>query len=215
MTPCQFDMGRMQPYPGQMYPPLLSEPSATEPYYTMSVWHVEEYRCTLVRCTPHLIKPSSTEPYCTMSVWHVDKCIHIQVRHTAQSNPVLQSPTTPCQFDMWKNADVPSSNVPPTNQTQFYRTLLHHVSLACGQMYTYPGQTYPPIKPSATELYYAMSIWHVDECIHIQVRCTSSMEPSATEPYYTMSVWHWMNAYVSRSDIPPGSGIWFAIVISL
>ena len=44
-----------------------------------------------------------------------------------QSNLMLQSPTTPCQFDMWdttpgqfdmwKNADVPRSDVPPPNWT--------------------------------------------------------------------------------------------------
>ena len=42
-----------------------------------------------------------------------------------QSNLMLQSPTTPCQldmwdttpgqFDMWKNADVPRSDGPPPN----------------------------------------------------------------------------------------------------
>ena len=136
-----------------------------------------------------------------MSVWHVKECRHTQVRCTSPCslNPVLQSCTTPRQFDMWKNADVPRSDVTPTPPP-------------------------PLIKTSATEPYYIMSVWHVEECRHTQVRCTSPcslypvlqscttpcqfdmwknadvprsdvtptqvMEPSATEPYYTMSVWH-------------------------
>ena len=56
-------------------------------------------------------------------------------------NPVLHSLTTQCHFDMWKNADVPRSDVHP-----------------------------PLIEPSATELYYALSIWYVAECRCTQVR---------------------------------------------
>ena len=44
------------------------------------------------------------------------------------SAPTVQNPTTPCQFDMWKNADIPRSDVHP-----------------------------PLIEPSTTELYYTMS----------------------------------------------------------
>ena len=36
----------MQMYPGQMYTSPLIEPSATELYYTMSIWYVAECRCT-------------------------------------------------------------------------------------------------------------------------------------------------------------------------
>ena len=101
--------GRMQTYPGQMYPhPPLIAPSGTEPYYTRS------NDCKI-----------SDEMY-----------------------------------------------NPPANQTQCYRTLIHHVSLACGGMQTHSGQMYPPIDPSATEPYYTMSVWHVAECWHTQVRCT-------------------------------------------
>ena len=84
-TPCQFDMWKNAGIPRSDVHPQLIEPSATELYYTMSVWYVEEYRCTQVRSSP-------------------------------QSNLVVQSPTTPCQFDMLKNAGVPRSDVPP-NQT--------------------------------------------------------------------------------------------------
>ena len=134
----------------------------------MSLWHVEECRCTQLRCNPPqppLIEPSTTEPYYTMSVWHVEECRHTQLRCTH-----------------------------PTNQTQWKRAVLHHVSLICGRMQVYLGQMYPPglIKPSATEPYYTMSVWHVEVCRCTQVRCTLPplSAPSATEPYYSMLVWH-------------------------
>ena len=147
-------------------PPLIN-PGATEPYYTMSVWHVGECRHTQVRYTPAplLIDPSGTDPYYTMSVWQ------------------------------WDSADVPSSDVPlpPINQPRCYRALLHHVSLTCGRMQTYPGQMYhPPINTNGTEPYYTMSVCHLEECRCIQVRCNPPLliKPRGTEPYYTKSVWH-------------------------
>ena len=82
----------------------------------MSVWHVEEYRCTQVRCTPPLTEPSSTELYYTMSVWYVEECSCTQVR----------------------------CNPHPGHQTQCYRTLLHHVSLTHGWMQAYQGGMYTP-----------------------------------------------------------------------
>ena len=59
-------------------------------------------------------------------------------------NPVLQNCTTPCQFDMLKNADIHKSDVTPTQV----------------------------IEPSPTEPYYTMSVWHVEQCRHTQVKCT-------------------------------------------
>ena len=146
-TLCQFDMWKNADVPRSDVHPQLIEPSATELYYTMSVWYVEEYRCTQVRSTP-------------------------------QSNLVVQNPTILCQFDMWKNAGVPRSNVHPlliepsatelyytmsvlhvenyrckqvrynppttTNQTTCYRALLYHVSLTCWRMQVYPDQMYSP-----------------------------------------------------------------------
>ena len=179
--------------PGQFDPPSPPsiEPSGTEPSYTMSVWHGVECRCTQVRCTPHpsikpsgielyytrsvwappppSIEPSGTESYYTSSVWHVEGCRHTQVRCTLplpHSNLVVQSPTTPGQFDMWKNANVPSSDVPPLLQS--------HLVV---QSPTTPG--------------------HVDP--------SPSMEPSGTEPYYTCQFAMWKNADVHRSDVPPQS----------
>ena len=148
-TPCQFDMWKHADIPRSdvtpTLPPLLTEPSATELYYTKSVWYVKECRCTQVRCNPL----------------------------PRQSNQVLlQNPATPCQFHMWNSAGIPRSNVypplvnpsvtesyhtqsvwhveecrhtkvrctPPTNSTQCYRTVLHHVSLICLRMQIYPGQ---------------------------------------------------------------------------
>ena len=71
---------RMQIYPVQMCPPLI-KPSGTEPYYTRSVWHVEE--CNWegrlqsnipMSDVPPLSEPSGTEPYYTRSVWQVEEC---------------------------------------------------------------------------------------------------------------------------------------------
>ena len=91
--------GRMQTHSGQMYPAQLTlmlqspttlhifEPSGIEPYYTRSVWHVTECRCTQVRCTlPPLIEPCSTEHYYTRWVWHEEECRHTQVRSTPPAN---------------------------------------------------------------------------------------------------------------------------------
>ena len=63
--------------------------------------------------SPPSIKPSHTESYYTSSVLHVEECSCTQVRCIPPSNLVVQSPTTPGQFDMWKNADIPRSKVPP------------------------------------------------------------------------------------------------------
>ena len=62
--------------------PQLIELSATEFYYTMSVWDVEECSCTQVKCTS-----------------------------PCKLNPVLQSCTTSYQFEMWKYAGIPRSHV--------------------------------------------------------------------------------------------------------
>ena len=67
-----------------------------------------------------------------------------QMYYHLSLNWVVQSPTTPCQFDMWKNADIPRSQVTPSlHQTSCYRALLHQVSLPCGRMQMYPGHMYP------------------------------------------------------------------------
>ena len=116
----------------------------------MSVWHVQECRCTKVKCTtPLQIAPSATELYYTISIWYVEEWRCTQVR----SN----SPTT------------------SPNCTSCYRALVHHVSLICGRISTYPGQMFIPklIKCSAlTQPYLFISIWHAEECRCTQVTYT-------------------------------------------
>ena len=68
--------------------PLLIKPSANEPYYTRSVWPIEECRCTQCRSTPHM-KPSTTEPYYTRTVWHIEECRCTQCKST----PLLIKPS--------------------------------------------------------------------------------------------------------------------------
>ena len=57
---------------------------------------------------------------------------------------VLQSCTTPYQFDIWRIADVSRSDVilHLCNQTQCQRALLHNVSLTCTRMQVYKGKMY-------------------------------------------------------------------------
>ena len=66
---------------------------------------------------PQLIEPSATELYYTMS-----------------------------PFDMWRIADVSRSDVilHLGNQIQYYRALLHHVSLTYTRVQVYQGQMYTP-----------------------------------------------------------------------
>ena len=59
--------GGMQMYPGQMYTTLLIEPSATEFYYTVSVWYVAECRCTQIK------------PFCHNTHVNWLKCFHVTI----------------------------------------------------------------------------------------------------------------------------------------
>ena len=101
MTLGQFDMWKNADVP----PPLLVKCSVTEHYYTRQVWNVAE-------CRMH-------------KTWSVLKR---QIYTPHSLSLVLLSPTTPGQYDLMKNADVPSADLPPTNQASWYRTLLHQVS---------------------------------------------------------------------------------------
>ena len=126
----------------------------------MSVWHVEACRHTQMRC----ILPNQTQCFRAL-LHHVHlTCGSMQTypneMYPPKLIPVLQSPTTPCPFDMWKHEDIPKWDVSPL------------------------------IEPSASEPYYTMSVWHVEACRHTQMRCIPLIEPSASEPYYTISVWH-------------------------
>ena len=163
---------------------------------------------------------------------------------------MLQSPTTPGQFDMWKNADISSSDVtpqtplsslvlhsyytisvqhvgecrdtkvrrtPPTNLTQCYIALQHNVSLTCERMQMYPGQMYtsPLIEPSATELYYTMSIWYVAECRYTQVRTFSqNTHVNWLKCFHvtTLNTW-WLHVEWYVQDL--SEIIWWIIFVSM
>ena len=148
-------------------------------------------------------------PYYTMSVWHVPECTCIQITCTPPSlwNWVVESCTTPCHFDMSKNAHVPMSDVTlhPGNWMQSYRVVLHHVSLTCGRMQMYPGQMYIPlqIKPSSTELNYSMSVWYVIECRCTQVRWIPTTTPTNQTLCYRALVHH-VSLKCGRIQMYPG-----------
>ena len=153
-TPGQFHMWKNADVPRSDVHSPLFEPSATELYYTMSVWYVTECRCTQVRYTP---LTNWTQCYTALLHQVSFTCGRMQMypgqiySPLPQLNLVVKSPTTPCQFDIWKNADVPRSDI--------------HPSL---------------IEPSATQPYYTRSVSHVEECRCTQVRYTPppSIEPS-------------------------------------
>ena len=62
-------------------------------------------------------RKAQTEPYYTRTVFPIAECRDADIPRadepTPQLNLVLQSPTTPDQFDMWQNADVPRPGVHP------------------------------------------------------------------------------------------------------
>ena len=121
--------GRIQTYPCEIcHPPI--NPSGTEPYYTMSAWHMVGCRHTQVRCIPLL-----TAPQCYRALLHdvTLRCGRMQAYPQVTSTPPLIEPSATEPY--W-----------------------HNVSLTCGRMEMYPGQMYttPLIKPSATEFYYTM-----------------------------------------------------------
>ena len=105
---------------------------------------------------------------------------------------MLQSHTTPGQYHILQNANIPRADVPPSNQTEYYRAILHQVSITYCRMPTYPGQMYPSlIKLSATEPNYTRSVSHIAEFQHTQGRCIPLLiKLSATEPFDTRSVSH-------------------------
>ena len=148
-------------------------------------------------------------PYYTMSVWHVPECTCIQITCTPPSlwNWVVESCTTPCHFDMSKNAHVPMSDVTlhPGNWMQSYRVVLHHASLPCGRIQVYPGQMYIPlqIKPSYTELNYSMSVWYVIAWRCTQVRWNPPTPPANRTSCYRVLVHH-VSLKCGKKQMYPG-----------
>ena len=145
-----------------------------------------------------------------------------------QLNLMVQRPTAPGQFHMWKNADVYPGQMysSPLLWTQCYRVVLHHVSLICDRMLqscTTPGQIYrctphydmwknadvnrsditpqpPLIKPHATEPYYTRSVSHVEECRCTQVRCTA---PANQIQCYYRALLHHVSLTCGRMETYP------------
>ena len=52
------------------------------------------------------IEPKCTEPYYTKPVEPNEKCTHIQCRWSPQSNPSVQSPATPNQYNLLRNKEI-------------------------------------------------------------------------------------------------------------
>ena len=150
-----------------------------------------------------LIDPIDSDPYYTMSIWQVEACRHTQMRCILPYIQVLQSPTTPYPFDMWKHVDIPKWDVSPLikpsalepyytmsiwhveacrhtqmrcfspNQTQCFRALLHHICLTCGSMQTYPNEMYPP---NQTQCFRAL-LHHVSLTCGSMQTCPNEMYP--------------------------------------
>ena len=176
----QFNLtcGSMQMYPGQVYPhpPSLTLvlQSPTTPC-EFDMWKNVDIPSSDVSL-PLLINLSGTEPYYTMSVWHVEECTHTQVRCTPppELTLVVQSPTTPCQFDICKNLDICRSHIPPPQWTlavqspdtpwQFH--MWNNAGIPTSDVYP------PQIEPSATQPYHTISVSYVEECRCTQVICT-------------------------------------------
>ena len=107
---------RMQTYPGQMYTPC-SWTQCHRAYYTMPVWYVAtdiQVRCNT---TPRWVLLQNPTHHVSLTCGRM-QTYPGQMYTSHWLTLVLQSPTTLCQFDMWKNADIPRSDAtpPPPNQ---------------------------------------------------------------------------------------------------
>ena len=172
------------------------DPSASKPYYTMSIWHVEACRHTQMGCIVP-IKPSATEPSYTMSGWHVEACRHTQMGYIVPIKPSTTEPsyTMFCStgFD-WDNTShlgmstcfhmsnghgvvgLWSTGINLGGYISFgYVCMLPHVKQTwCSRAmmcWVSLGEIHLIIDPSASEPYYTMSVWHVEACRHAQMRC--------------------------------------------
>ena len=141
-TQCEFDMWKNADIPRWHVSPPPSWTLVLQSPTTPSDYtygRVQTYPVQMYHY-PLLINLSGIKPYYAMSVWHVEACRHTHVRY-----------------------------IIPPNWLSWYRAIVHHVSLICGRMHTYPGQMYPTpwIAPSSTKPYYTMSVSHVQECRHM------------------------------------------------
>ena len=101
-------------------------------------------------------------------------------------NPVIQNPTTPCQFDVEACRHTQMRFVPP-NQTQCCRALLHHVYFTCTRMLMYPGQIYPP----KWTQYYTHLLHHMSlTCGHIHMNPGTMYPLPKQTKCYTLLLHH-------------------------
>ena len=146
-TSCQFDMWKYAVIHRSDVHPLLTNPSAPEPYYTISVWHVEKCRHTWVRCTQ---TPPNHPGWYRAILNHASlACGRVQVYPGQMYIPLQIKPSyTELNYSMsvwyviaWRCTQVRwNPPTPPANRTSCYRVLVHHVSLKCGKIQMYPGQ---------------------------------------------------------------------------
>ena len=119
----------------QMYP-LTNWTESSRGQLHQSVSHIGECRHTQGRCTP------TNQTYCyrgwlhqvSITYWRMQTYPGQMSPH--YSNLMLQRLTTPGQYHILENADIPRADVPPL------------------------------FKPSATEADYTRSVSHIGECRH-------------------------------------------------
>ena len=177
-------------------------------------WCSFQYYCCLTVLQCH-VPIMNNMPYYTMLVWHVEESRHTQVRCTSPRslNPVLQSCTTPYQCDMWSIADASWSDAILLlgNQTQWYRALLHHVSLTCTRVEVYQGQMYTPCKlnpvlESCTilcqfDMWKNADVHRSDVTPHNPCYSKLMLEGPSTPCWFDM----WKDTDIPRSDVHPNT----------
>ena len=139
-----------------------------------------------------LIDPTCTEPYYTRTVLIIAECRHTELPradrppnvlrsdvYPPQLNLVLQSSTTPGQFDMWQNADIPRSGVPPP-PTPWLSNLMVQSTITPGEF----------------------DMWKCSDVLRSDVHppeLNLVLQSSTTSGQFDM----WQNADVPRSGVPP------------
>ena len=155
---------------------------------------------------PPLIKHKSTELYYTSTAWAIEKSAHTQGRQTPhETSTGLQSQTTPGYYDLLKNVDIP-----PANQAQVYRSLLHHDNMSYWEIKKYPGQTDPPqikhrfTEPSTPGYYDLLKNWDIPPTNQAQVY---------RDPLYHDSMSYWeIYTYAGQMDPPNWAQVYRALL---
>ena len=121
--------------PSGNYPSLI-EPTCTEPYYTRTVLPITE--CSGTKCW--LTPPPANQAHLYRALLHQDSMTYYRMHWylKCQLPPqLIQSPATPWQYYLLKNAEEPNANWPYPNRPQVYIALLHHNSITYWEMKTY------------------------------------------------------------------------------